>query len=382
MCFLGFPGAGLALDELGSCSTSSVALLVGFGASESELWRVVLLLSEGTVALLSFFFLGLSSSEESSLEGDELEESLESLELESDGGNGVLLAVLRAFLSAFLPVSFPDEEDELEEESSLSLSEDPLSEESDSDESEESDEDSLVLESEDSFAFLDWGASSPESESESDSDSEELDSAFRFTPVDLAAGAALGAASASSSSSASLSELEEALEEELEEDEEEEEDDDREDFLDCLGASPISTSESLDSSELLLLPLSLSLEELEEEDEEAGLAAFFPLVPFVSPSHFWKSSSKDGAFFESVSEVAIDLLVCSLAKALLVLSKPCSDRKEATEAINCAGGDTALLFLLPLVCWPREPIVNTWLSYVHLRGIIHSWYPETSSALP
>lgn len=155
MCFLGFPGAGLALDESGSCSTCSVALLVGFGASESELWRVVLLLSEGTVALLSFFFLGLSSSEESSLEGDELEESLESLELESDGGNGVLLAVLRAFLSAFLPVSFPDEEDELEEESSLSLSEDPLSEESDSDESEESDEDSLVLESEDSFAFLD-----------------------------------------------------------------------------------------------------------------------------------------------------------------------------------------------------------------------------------
>lgn len=174
--------------------------------------------------------------------------------------------------------------------------------------------------------------------------------------MDLAAGAALGAASSSSSSSVSLSELEEALEEELEEDEEEEGDDARGDFLDCLGASSISTSESLDSSELLLpLSLSLSPEELEEEDEED----FFALVPFVSPSHFWKSSSRDGAFFESVSELTIDLSVCSLANALLVPSKPCSDRKEATEAINCAGGAAALLLLLPLVCWFRESIVNT-----------------------
>lgn len=159
MCFLDavFPGAGLALEELGSCSTFLVALLVGFGASESELWRVLLLLSEdldGTGGLLSFWLLGILSFEESSPEDEdeseeeslESPESLESLELESDGGNGVLLAALSTFLSAFLLEPFPDEEEELEEELSLSLS--------DEEESEEPDEVSLALESEDSFAFL------------------------------------------------------------------------------------------------------------------------------------------------------------------------------------------------------------------------------------
>lgn len=159
MCFLNalFPGAGLALVESGSCSTFLVALLVGFGASESELWRVLLLSEDldGTGGLLSFCLLGILSFEESSPE-DEDESEEESLELESDGGNGVLLAALSTFSSAFLLEPFPDEEEELEEELSLSLSDDSLSEESDSDEeeSEEPDEVSLALESEDSFAFL------------------------------------------------------------------------------------------------------------------------------------------------------------------------------------------------------------------------------------
>ena len=162
---------------------------------------------------------------------------------------------------------------------------------------------------------------------------------MRFTP-DLAGGALED--SSSSSSSASLSELEEdedEEEEEEEDDEEEEGDDAREDFF---GASPISTSESLDSSELL----SLSLEELEEEE----LAAFFASDPFVSRSHFWNSSSREGAFFESASELAIDFADFSLANSLLVLSKSCSDKNDAIEAINCAGREVALLFLLVLVC--------------------------------
>lgn len=296
--------------------------------------------------LSSFFFLSEdSSSEESSLDDEESDE--ESLELESDAGKGVLTAVFRAFLSAFLAGLFSEDEEseesesgseseeseeseseseESDEEGSLLFSDDSLSElpDSDEEESEDSeDEESFLVDS--ILAFLALGASFSDSE-ELESDSEELDSALRFTPVDLRP-----AAGALSSSSASLSELEEEDEEdeedEEEEEEEEEEDDEREDFLDC--ASPISTSESLDSSELLSLPLSLEELELELELELEDSSDF--LV------QFWKTSSKDGAFFELVWE--IDLSACSLAKTLLVLSKPFSDKNVAIEATNCGGGE-------------------------------------------
>ena len=298
----------------------------------------MVLVSEDDAGLSSFF-----SSEES------LSEDEESLELESDGGNGVFTAALRDFLSAFFAGLFsePDDEEESEDES---LSEESLSDESESgeEELEDSEDDSLDLDSVDNLAFLFLGASFSDSESESEleseSDSEELDSAFRFTPVDLEAAAA--SSSSSSSSSASLSELEEEDEDEDEEededkDEDEDEDDEGDDSRDAFlafGASSISTSESLESSELL----SLSLE------EELGLADFFT---FDWLSQFLNSSSNDGTFFESA---VIDLSACSLANALFVFSKPCSDKKPAIDAINCAGGDDALELLLALVWWCKQ----------------------------
>jgi hypothetical protein len=119
-------------------------------------------------------------------------------------------------------------------------------------------------------------------------------------PVVFGAGAGAGTASSSSSSSASLSELEE-------EEEEEEEDEEGEDSLDCFfcifGASFISTSESLDSSSLLLELLSLS-----------------ELLSLFRSCQLWKMSSSEGISFESA--LAIDFLDCSLARASLVLLKP------------------------------------------------------------
>lgn len=343
-------------------------LLVGFCASESELWRV-LLLSEDAFADpddLLFFLADESSSEELSSE-DESEESLEllelpeSLELESDLGKGVLIAVFRVFSSDFLGESFSSSDDEEEsEDESLSLSDDSLPESDlEEEEPENSEGDSLSFDS-DTLVFLALGASF------SDSDSEELDSAFRFTPVDLGAGAGAGAASSSSSSSASLSELEE---EDADEDEDE---DSRDGFLDCtFGASSISASESLESSELL----SLLLED-PEELEELELADFFELDPFW-PSQFSKSSRSDGAAFESDWELAIDLSACSLENALLVLSNPFSDRKVAIEAINCAGGD-ALELLLALVCFIRGNCQHSVLPLVYSFGILPSWSSEPS----
>lgn len=289
---------------------------------------------------LSFFFSFEESSSEESLSEDE--ESLESLELESDGGNGVFTAATRDFLSAFFAGLFSESDDEEPEDESLS--EESLSEESESDEEEpeDSEDESLDLDSVENLAFLFLGASFSDSESESESESEsdsELDSAFRFKPVDLEAGAT--SSSSSSSSSASLSELEEEDEDEDEEDEDEG-DDSRDAFL-AFGASSISTSESLESSELLSLSLSLSLE------EELGLADFFT---FDWRSQFWNSSSNDGAFFESAG--VMDLSACSLAKALFVFSKPCSDKKLAIDATSCAGGDDALELLLALVWWCKQ----------------------------
>ena len=296
----------------------------------------MVLVSEDDAGLSSFSFEE-SSSEES------LSEDEESLELESDGGNGVFTAALRDFLSAFFAGLFSESVDE-EESEDESLSEESLSEESESDEEEleDSEDDSLDLDSVDNLAFLFLGASFSDSESESElkseSDSEELDSAFRFTPVDLEAGAASSSSSSSSSSSASLSELEEEDEDEDEEEDEDDEGDDSRDAFLAFGASSISTSESLESSELL----SLSLE------EELGLADFFT---FDWLSQFLNSSSNDGTFFESA---VIDLSACSLANALFVFSKPCSDKKPAIDAINCAGGDDALELLLALVWWCKQ----------------------------
>lgn len=364
VCFLAelFPVTGLAFDDEVS-RAFSMALLAGFCSSESEFWRV----SEDfddSEDLSSFFLLSEDSlSEESSSEDEEPDE--ESLELEPDSGKGVLIAVFRVFLSAFLAELFSEDEeseelesDESDESESVLESESEESEESESesepesesDESEEEEEELLSLsddeeseESEDSsFAFLALGASFSDSE-ELESNSEELDSALRFMPVDLGP-----AAGTSSSSSASLSELEE--------EEEGEEDDEREDCLDC--ASPISTSESLDSSELL----SLSLEELELELELEDSSDFLVQL--------WKSSSKDGAFSESVW--AIDLSACSFARALLVLSKPFSDRNVAIEAINCGGGGSIDRGL-------SVPTTHYSSSTNAFRKDLPFWYWETSS---
>ena len=305
----------------------------------------------------SFFFSFEECSSEESLSEDE--ESLESLELESDGGNGVFTAALRDFLSAFFAGLFSDSDDEEESE------DESLSEESESDEEESEDSEDESLDSADNLAFLLLGASfsdsESESESESESDSEELDSAFRFTPVDLEARPA--SSSSSSSSSASLSELEE--DDEDEDEDEDEGDDSREAFL-AFGASSISTSESLESSELLSLSLSLSLE------EELGLEDFFT---FDWPSQFWKSSSNDGAFFESAG--VIDLSACSLVKALFVFSKPCSDKKLAIDATSCAGGDDALELLLALVCWCKQWSATGVCFYWCIDCPLPSWCPET-----
>jgi hypothetical protein len=231
-----------------------------------------------------------SSSELSELSEDEEPELL-------DSGRGVFFASFRAFESAFLAVSFSDPEDsesESESEESLELLELLEPEESEeSEESESEEEDSDEEESDsvlETLAFLDLGASSSE-ESESELESEDdslLDSALRFTPVCFfTAGEGMGAASSSLSSSASLSELE--LEEEDEEGE-----DARAALVSFLGASSISTSESLASlSELELLSLSeslLSLSEL-EESLDSFAADFF--------SHDWKMSRRDGALFTS-----------------------------------------------------------------------------------
>lgn len=280
-----------------------------------------------------------SSEDESDEESLELESEDESLELESDSGSGVLVAAFNAFLSAFFGESFSDsEESDEESDDELSLLSESESDEESSDE--DSDEVSLALES---FAFFVLRASS--SDSDDDADDESLDSAFRFTPVTgLEAGAGVGATSSSSSSSASLSELDEEKEEEEEEedeDEEEEEEEELEDFFAVFGASPISTSESLDSSELLSLSLlslsllSLSLELL----GELGLADRFTFVPFFWLSQVWKISSSDGTFVGSGWDLVAAFLDCSLARASLVLSKPNSRRKLAMEATRVVGGD-------------------------------------------
>lgn len=311
-CFLAGPlvGAGLALEELVDFMSSAV-LLVAFFASESELWRVVLLSAEEAGVIESFASL-LPSEDES----DE-----ESSELESDSGSGVLVAVLRAFLSSFLVVPFSDSDEESEEE--LESDEDELSslEESDSDSEEsllslseesesdddESDSDEDFSAMEDTFGFFVMATFFSDSESDS-----ELDSALRFKPpADLGAGAGAGAFSSSSSSSASLSELEE-----VEEDDELEEEDDPEGFFFCVfGASLISTSESLASSELLSLS---SLLELPELLDELGLADRFTFVSFFWPSHVLKSSSNEGTFAGSFDWL-VAFPACSLARAALVL---------------------------------------------------------------
>lgn len=123
-------------------------MLVGFDASESELWlwRVVLLSEVSFFLEVCVLFLFDSSSEDESLESSELLELLE-----SDGGSGVLVAFFSAFLSAFLPESDPDEEEDELDESELSLSDESLSD----DEDDEDDEESLALESDDNLAFLD-----------------------------------------------------------------------------------------------------------------------------------------------------------------------------------------------------------------------------------
>lgn len=284
----------------------------------------------GEVESLARWFLPEDSSSE-----DESDD--ESLELESDSGRGVLVAAFKAFLSSFFAESFSDSEDsdeESEEESELeseldsdeldsllSLSEESESDE-ESDESDDSDEDFSAL---DSFAFLAFGASF--SDEDSESDDEELVSAFRFTPVAcLAAGAGVGADSSSSSSSASLSELDDD-----EEDEEEEEEEELGDFFDAFGASPISTSESLDSELLLLSSLSLLLDEL-------GLADRRAFVPFWL-SHVSKSWTSDGTLDGSGWDLVAAFPDCSFARASRVLSKPYSCKKFAMEVIKLTGGE-------------------------------------------
>jgi hypothetical protein len=233
------------------------------------------------------------------------EEELELLELE-DSGSGVLTAFFRTFASAFLAASASEseeleesEESESELELELELELDELLElesESESESELDSDEDSAL----ETLAFFVLGASSSDSESELDSD-ELLDSALRLTPAGfLVEGAGVGAAVSSSSSSASLSELEE----------EEEDDGDAER---ALGASPMLTSESLESLSLL------SLSEL----------LFEPLEVL---SQVWKSSTKDGAFLASA--LALPFFFSSSAKAVLVAEKPFLERKDATAASN------------------------------------------------
>lgn len=304
-----FPGAGLALAEV-VCSA-------GLGVALSEPCRVVVESLEALEDDAFWSFLPLSFSD-----SDELEEE-DPLELESDGGSGVFAAFFRVFLSSSESDSEEEsesededeeeeeeeeEEDDEEEEEEEELEE--LSEDSDSEEESEddSDEDELASFFPDSLVFLFLGASS---DSESDSEEELLDSALRFRLFGFAGDLAAG--SSSSSSSASLSELEEEDDEEEdeedeEEEEEEEDEDDEEELLDCfldLGASFISTSESLDSSSLLLESLELSAE-LELPD---WLVVF---APSAWPSQVLKTSTKDGAFLESP---LIDLLACSFANA-------------------------------------------------------------------
>jgi hypothetical protein len=182
----------------------------------------------------------------------------------------------------------------------------------------------------------------------------------------LAGTGAAASLSLSLSSSASLSEPEE--EEEEEEEEEDEEDEEAERLLDCFfgcafGASFISTSESLDSSELLSLSeLLLKLVELPEE-----LPDF--LVAFASSAwlaEFWKISSKDGTFLD---DLLTDILACSLTKAALVLVNPNSVRKASIEAISWGGGEGALLAF-----WRREWSARTntgvWLEFSYLFLIL------------
>lgn len=262
---------------------------------------MVLLSAEEAGVVVSFAPL-LRSADES---------DKESLELESDSGSGVVVAVLRVFLSFFLARFFSgseesDEEsvpesalesddDELSAESVPDSEEPPLSLSEDSEsevESSESDSDEGFSALEDTFAFFNLGASS----SESEFDSEELDSTLRFKPaVGLGAGARAGASSSSSSSSASLSELEEADEDDGEFGEEA----DPGDFLfRTFGASFISTSESLASSELLSLsPSLLSVSSpLVELLDELGLADRFAFVSLLCPSQILNRSSNGGTF--------------------------------------------------------------------------------------
>jgi hypothetical protein len=287
-----FPGAGLALEE--EVWASFTGLLSAAG--EADIVALVseeVLLETGTPPVFS-------SSELSELLS---EEELELSELE-DSGSGVLTAFFRTFASAFLVASASEsdeseESEESESELELELELDELLELESEPESEselDSDEDSAL----ETLAFFVLGASSSDSESELDSE-ELLDSALRLTPAGfLAAGAGVGAAASSSSSSASLSELEE------------EDDGDAER---ALGASPMLTSESLESLSLSLLPLSELL-----------------LEPLEILSHVWKSSTKDGAFLASV--LALPFFFSSSAKAVLVAEKPFLERKDATAASN------------------------------------------------
>lgn len=274
------------------------------------------------VALVSLPLSLLPESEEESEE----ESSLDPLELESEGGSGVLAAFFKTFL-----LSSSDSEEESDEESdeeseeeseesesedeseddsdeeeldeSLSLLEDELEEESD----EESEEVDLEEDLDETLVFLVLGASSESDPEEED----ESDSAFRFVPCCLEAVEGAGAAALSSSSSASLSEPDDEDDEEL-----------LADFLDWdLGASFISTSDSLEL---------LSLSSLSEESE---LELAEDLAVFVFPvwfSQLWKISSNEGTSLVSLN----DLPACSFLKAVLVFVNPNSVKKAATEAIS------------------------------------------------
>jgi hypothetical protein len=310
VCFFAepFAGTGLALDE--ESRTLSKALLL---TAEGEAAMVALESEEVETVTPP----ASSSSELSS------DEELDELESE-DSGRGVFFACLRALASCFLAGSFSDSESEPESESESESLESLESELESEDEEDESDSDS---DSDSSFlvvlAFLALGASLSESEPELESeDDSSLDSALRFTPADfLAAGAGVEAASSSSSSSASLSE-------------EEEDDDEGEGerafwSFTALGASSISTSESLESlseSELESALLSLSLSELELEESLFSQAR--------------KISSKDGAFFASVLPI---VFFNSFSNAVLVVTKPLPDRKEEIDA-RSRGGAAVVLF--------------------------------------
>lgn len=370
MCFFlagPCPGAGLALEE--EAFRVSTGLFVATGDAER-----VALVSESTRATETPPALSLSELS-SELSSDEEELEL----LESEGGRGVFVACFRALESAFWADFFSEPEESESEDSEseeslelpdslLELLELPSLDESDSEdeESDESESDLVGGLTSATLAFLALGSSSDESESELDSEEEELlDSAFRFTPVSFfAAGAGVGAASSSSSSSssASLSELEEE-----EDDDEEEGDDARDALISFLGASFISTSESLSSLSELELELSDSLLELEllGLGEDEALAADLD-------SHDLNSSNKDGAFFTFVG--VLPAAFKSFSKAALAPENPLSERKVETAASSW--GETLDEGFFASFC--RESPVSDFLAilicnfeqYLFVRGLL------------